>query len=327
MSRIDLQYIGPLKRGLYQRSENPLEEVWSWIARFGITEWLQRSAKMEKPWEDWGPYVVARVRQAVEFRTAARDISILTRPLPLYYSLLNLLRGFFAIAEARKLKTGHGLRFVEEDQANFFDMRAKFIDGTFTDYLDAKNIPHEKGTVITLGQAFSRIIEIGDKISPSVGPYEVFQVSAEAWLSGKVRLHFHCPPGEAAHFPTNWQKWFPKLKDLCSLDPPGTVLIVDRPAAETIGREEIVDFFHQTLEVNLSSSIDDSSWFAIRQTDPKLDLPRAACYFIGAFILSSAVRYRPESLLAISNPDSEAGWIVARFLNAAERYFPHLLLN
>ena len=28
---------------------------------------------MEKPWEGWGPYAVARVRQAVEFRTAARD--------------------------------------------------------------------------------------------------------------------------------------------------------------------------------------------------------------------------------------------------------------
>jgi hypothetical protein len=26
MTRIDLQYIGPLNRGLYQRSENPLEE-------------------------------------------------------------------------------------------------------------------------------------------------------------------------------------------------------------------------------------------------------------------------------------------------------------
>jgi hypothetical protein len=39
------------------------------------------------------------------------------------------------------------------------------------------------------------------------------------------------------------------------------------------------------------------------------------------------VRYEPDTLLAISNPDSEAGWIVTRFLNAAERYFPHLLLN
>jgi hypothetical protein len=35
--------------------------------------------------------------------------------------LLNLLRGFIALTEAREAKEGHGLSFVGEDETNFFD--------------------------------------------------------------------------------------------------------------------------------------------------------------------------------------------------------------
>jgi len=96
---------------------------------------------------------------------------------------------------------------------------AEFNNGTFTDYLDVLNNSCDQKTVITLGEGFSRIVEIGDKISPAVGLNEVFQIRLEAYHSGKVRLHFHCPPGEEALFVTSWQQWFPKLKDLCSLEP------------------------------------------------------------------------------------------------------------
>jgi hypothetical protein len=279
------------------------------------------------PWEEWGPYAAVRVRQAVEFREAARNISILTRPLPLYYSSLNLLRGFIALGQGVKpSKKSHGLTFIGENEANFFAMGAKFCDGTFTEFLKAREVPYERDTEITLGQALSRIVEIANNISPSCGPHEVFRVDVEAWYSGKIRLHFRCPPGQEEFFATDWPEWFPLIKDICSLDHTGAVLIVDKRKDAISGREGIVDFLHQNLEVNLSS-YEDPAWFAIRHRESKFNLPREALYFIGAFILSSAVRYKPESLLAISDPDSETGWIVARFLNAAERYFPHLLLN
>lgn len=223
--------------------------------------------------------------------------------------MLNLLRGFFALSEACEPKKRHGLGFVREDEANFIDMGAEFKDGTFTNYLDALTISYGHKTIVTLGQAFSRIVELAnDNISSSVGVNEVFPVRLEAYHSGKVRFHFHCPPGQESLFAAKWQHWFPKLKDLCSLDPGGKpILEVDRSKVDTASREKIVDFCHQTLELNLSS-YEDPLWFAICQTVPELNLPRAAFYFIGAFILSSAVRYKPERLLDISNPDPETGW-------------------
>jgi hypothetical protein len=56
-------------------------------------------------------------------------------------------------------------------------------------------------------------------------------------------------------------------------------------------------------------------------------LPRAAYYYIALFILASTVRYEPEMLVALVNPDSPLGWMVERFLNSAERFFPHLVLH
>jgi hypothetical protein len=309
------------------RTESPLEEVWNWISRFGITAWLQKiSPATAHSWPEWQSYSVVRVRQAVEFRAAARQSSILTKPLPLYYSLLNLMRGFFAMTQGVEPKKAHGLKFEGQNQADIFQTGARIAEGTFTDYLDALNVPHQKGTVITLHEVVLRIIETANYyVTASFGPAEIFQVGVMAYQSGKVLLYF-AGPGQEAEFRNSWQNWFPKLKEVCSLEPAGRVLLVDTNKVDTTTHESISDFCYRVLEVNLKS-FEDSSWFAIRHSTPALDLPQTGFYFIGAFILSSAVRYSPELLLKVSDPDSEYGWLIAQFLKAAERYFPHLLLH
>jgi len=324
--RIDLPWIGPFKKGPYARSERPLDEVWNWVSRFGATSWLQKNTSGSVPWEEWGPYAVARLRQAVEFRAAARQGSILTRPLPLYYALLNLLRGFYALKNDAKPKAGHGLRFEGINEPDIFQTAAEITDGTFTNYLAVLSAPNQRGTLITLHDAFSRIIETADYyVTTPLGQAEVFAVQIEAYRSGKLLLNFN-GPGPEADFRTSWQQWFPKLKDCCSLEPTGRILLVDSIKVDASTYEAVCDFCHQHLEVNLKS-YEDPTWFAIRHSRPELDLPRPAFYYIAAFILSSVVRYEPELLVDVSNPDSEQGWLIARFLDAAERYFPQLLLH
>ena len=279
------------------------------------------------PWKDWQSYSVVRVRQAVEFRAAARGGSILTRPLPLYYSLLNLVRGFLAAREGIEAKKSHGLTFLEGNQNDIFQTEAKIGKGTFTDYLDALQVPYKEGTVITLHESLLRVIETYNYyITSSLGPAEIFVVQIMAYqVSHKVLLHFHGPDQEV-DFRNSWQNWFPKLKDICSLEPTGRTLLVDTNKVDTSTYEAVCKFCDQSLEANLVS-YENPSRFAIRHSKPELDLPRPVFYLIAAFILSSVVRYKPELLLEVSNPDSEAGWLIERFLNAAERYFPQLLLN
>src|SRR5207248_10223211 len=92
MARLSLPHVGSFQEGHRIVTENPLEEVWSRIARLGITRYVRDSlastvtATAPPPWDDWGPYATIRMRQAVEFWQASRSGSLLTRPLALYYS-------------------------------------------------------------------------------------------------------------------------------------------------------------------------------------------------------------------------------------------------
>ena len=324
--RVDAPYVGPFKLGEYVRSECPLDEIWNWVSRIGITSWLQRNTSGPVPFQNWGPYAVARVRQSIELRAAARQGSILTRPLPLYYSLLNLMSGFFAIIKDAAPRNAHGLKFKGRNEPDIFQTAAEMTEGAFTDYLDALGVSHQNGTQITLQDALLRIIETAQYyISSPLGQPEVFGVRVEAFWSGKVLLHF-AGPGQEAEFRDSWQQWFPKLNDFCSQGSTGRILLVDTNKVDTGTYETVCKLCHELLKVNLKS-YEDPTWFAIRHSTPKLDLPRPALYFIGAFILSSVVRYEPELMAKVSNPDSEQGWLIARFLDAAERYFPQLLLH
>lgn len=199
-------------------------------------------------------------------------------------------------------------------------------DGTFTDYLDLLKAPRQQGTRITLYDALLRIIETANYYtSTPLGQAEVFAVHVQAFHSGKALLHFY-GPGQEVDFRTSWQQWFPKLKDYCFLEPTGRILLVDANKVDTSTYELVCKFCCEFLEVNLKS-YEDPIYFAIRHSTSTLDLPRPAFYFIAAFILSSVVRYEPELMLKVSNPDSEQGWLIARFLDAAERCFPQLLLH
>ncbi|WP_156915042.1 YaaC family protein [Rubidibacter lacunae] len=71
----------------------------------------------------------------------------------------------------------------------------------------------------------------------------------------------------------------------------------------------------------------DPIWFAPRLRGSIGSMPRESFYYLAMFILGSVARYTPELLLAVSSPKTEVGWNLERFLTAAERYFPHLMLR
>jgi len=56
-------------------------------------------------------------------------------------------------------------------------------------------------------------------------------------------------------------------------------------------------------------------------------LPRPAYYFLATYILGNVVRYAPELLADLTDPDSHLGWTIQRFLNTAERFYPQLMFH
>jgi hypothetical protein len=76
--------------------------------------------------------------QALEIRSAAQSATLLTKPLLMYYSFLNLLRGVMAVDDDLALTKGHGLKYYSGP--SLFDNAAVVNTGTFAEYLRACSV-------------------------------------------------------------------------------------------------------------------------------------------------------------------------------------------
>lgn len=322
------RYFGSFQtRGALLRSENPLEEVWSRVGRFGRAEYLQRMSGTHsaKPawWPNWGPYATIRVRQACELRQASRAGSLVTRPLPLYYAFLGVLRGFLAIEKQVIASAHHGLSY--SGQGSLLDARATVRKGTFLDYLVARNCAVGTGAEFTLGECISAIPEMAEPwVSMDRGWTHSLAVDVDARDDGTLLLRFYLPRSED-EFRASWQDWYPDLASLFTLEPTGTVLRA-KPSVDTSSESAIADILWTHLWVPLDWT-DQPVWYALRRVDPKFALPRDGYYFVALFILSNVVRYEPELLSDLLNSESDLGWLFERLLGMAERYYPQLLLH
>jgi len=306
-------------------SENPLEEVWSRIARYGAIDYLKAHLHPEKSDIDWGEhikYAIVRAKQAVEFRNSAKKTTLLTSPLALYYSFLNLTRAFLALGPEIIPSSSHGLKFIKGD--DLLSSSAKLTNGTFTEYLSAFGYQWQKGTIISLSDAFSRIIEIHqDFISIKGNVSYVVPVNVRAIDKGPIYIDLFSPYKE---FSEKWKSEFPRLKNKCVLDEDGESLIInDEIICENT--ESIMKYLNELLYPQLSYNSMINLWFLIREVEKKILFSRASYYYIAIFILGSIVRYEPELMLKVSQLDSELGWFVNRFIQKAERYFPQLKLS
>lgn len=303
-------------------SENPLEEVWSWIARYGTKDYIKNHLHPENPEIDWEAYVnygIVRAKQAVEFRNSARISTLLTKPLTLYYSFLNLTRAFLALGPEIMPTSAHGLKF--EAGESLLSSKAKLVKGTFADYLGSIGINWQKNTVISLEDALARIIEIHqDFVSLKISESYVFPVQLQVATGGPIYID---PLMPHANFPDNWETEFPALTEKCRLDEDKEGLIIeDKTICQN--HESISTYIHKILLNDLIFNHMGSPWYLIREVDNHSTLTRASYYYIAVFILGSIVRYEPELMLEVSYLDSEIGWFIDRFLNKAERFFPQL---
>ncbi len=315
---------GSYQKGMRFRSENPLEELWSHIALLATEEHLQAHSRPEETTEDWNAfirYAVVRIRQAIEFRNAAGNSSLLTKPLLLYYASLNLLRAALALRAEVKPKPAHGLHFHRK--SHILKCYATLDNGTLTDFLDAEEIPWRHGRRITLNDALARVVEIHEEYRWIRRKNSlVIPVRVVAEEDGRVLLRFF---GDLPWFRDHWQRDLPGLAGSCALEPEGNVLSVGE-GVNGQDPDAVSAFCHAHLEPDPVFR-EDAYWYAIRCVHPELVFHRIAYYAIALFVLGSTARYQPELLLRNAQPHSELGWLLERFTRAAERFFPQILYS
>jgi hypothetical protein len=321
------QYIGSFQTGLRITSENPLEEVWSRVALHGSVGLLQRTWYVALPTgqkiDPYVQYVGVRLRQAVEFREAARQTTLLTTPLSLYYSFLNLTRACICMhSEELPSRRHHGLVF--ESGRDLLSSGAKLKAGTFTDYLYEMGYSWKSGKVVTLHDALARIIEIRTDYT-TYGPESlVVPVDVDAYFSGDVILNIPQRFYDLSQNLAIWTSELPSLGGCCTVEPEGNKLEVTHRVSNY---EDVSNFCSLRLDPNLILQDFESRWYLVRQLDPDLVFPRPAYYLVALFILGSIVRYEPELMLDTVPPGSFSGWLLKRVIQAAERFFPQLMLS
>lgn len=319
-----LPFPGSFQQGSLIRSSDPLETAWRYIERLGTIDNLTRIAASKGHGAPIQRQSSLKIRQAVELRRASQGASPLTKPLLLYYSMLNLTRGMMLAYLGTLGKTGHGLTFHLGPK--LLECAAKVsLHGTFRKFAEGVGVPPSDldGKTFSLRDLFGILPELQDEFKLlQCGPSSVVTVRIESLIGGPTELHFHMPHQTESEFAARWQQDFPHLVDVCDHEGPFTLRLKVK-----LQRAPLVDeFCHWYLTHDLRKR-DDAYWSTIQLGASTPRLPREVAYFAAMFILSNISRYEPELLDDATLQLTDLGFFVRAFLDCAERFFPQLILD
>lgn len=318
-----IPYVGSFQRGALFRSSDPLETVWRRIERVGTVENLSRVAQARGHSPALGRPSSLKIRQAVELRRAARGASTLTKPLLLYYSMLNLTRGIMLAYAGSFGARSHGL--VYRGRSTLLDCCAEVGKrGTFRAFAEALGVPTGdlEGKTYSLRELFAVVPEmVSDFPLLCCGPSSVVVVTVTSFIHGPTNLSFHVPDQSAAQFANNWTQLLPWMAELCDLEGPFTLRLKVQ-----LQEPLVAEFCRRYLFHDLRWR-DTAVWYDHRAGGGVTLLQRLPAYIAAMFILSNVTRYEPEYLDDSMIQLTDLGYFLGAFLENAERFFPQLIIE
>jgi hypothetical protein len=325
MGFMNLPRIGSFQRGTFVRSSNPLEAVWRQVERAGTIDRLTALTVEKGHQPSLAREASLKIRQAIELRRAAMDTSVLTKPLLLYYSALNLVRGVaLAFAGSAGAPT-HGLSYSAG--TTLLDCKAKVQQrGTFPTFAQSMGAPAADvapGKEYTLRDLFAVIPELRTDFGLlNAGESSVVLVRIEAIVNGPTVLRFVISNETESGFQANWQQSFHWLADVCDYEGPFRL----RTKVQLEHDALISEFCHRNLMSDLRHR-EDATWFDHRVTPGVTLLHRLPAYLAALFILSNVSRYEPQLLDEPTAGLTDLGYVLTTFLENAERFVPQLVLE
>lgn len=320
----ELPYMGSFQRGKRFRSSDPLRAAWREIEKLGTVDRLSFIANQRSHSTDLARSASLKVRQAVELWKASRGSSILTRPLLLYYSILNLTRGMMLPRLGTFGEPSHGLSFTSAP--NLLDCKATVTkSGTFRRFAESLGVTGDRidGRSYTLRDLFAVLPEMhADFPLLRSGDSSVVVVAVRAIMNGPMRLFFHVSDLDEEGFAQQWETLFPWMKDDCTLDSAHTLRLKENPKDEN----EIAEFCRNRLIHDLRLR-ENAYWFDHRTGNGIALLPRLLAYIAAMHILSNVSRYEPEFLEAPTSGLNDLGFVLESFLDNCERFFPQLTVD
>jgi YaaC-like protein len=324
----DLEYVGSFQdRRFTSRTGNPLHAIWREIARIGTTDNLARTAVARGVAPSSVTTASLRFQQGIELRNAAIGAGALSRPLLLYYSCLNLLRGTLLVFNAGMGQPLHGATFKQA--ADIFACAAEIgAKGTISQMLAIFGKPSSetKGQRFTVEECLAQMTELrrdydllGFSRSRAVVPVHV-----HAFMSGRLELTYFIPSMASVEFSDGWRQLLPWFADTFELHPTKEKTLVAKAPHRSY--EVASSFCQEHLWADMHVR-EEPVWFDQLSRDGAALLPRIMPYVLFLFILSNVCRYEPEILNSVLSETSDRAFVLTEAINACERYFPQLLLS
>lgn len=320
----DVHYLGSFQRGKHLRSSDPNRAAWREVEKLGTVDRMSDIAKRRGHPESVARPASLRVRQAIELWKSSRGTSALTRPLLLYYAMLNLVRGIMLPRTGTIGERSHGLSY--QSGTDLLSCKATVTKGgTFRRHAESLGLAQDMidGRSYTLRDLLAVIPEmLSDFPLLRCGTSSVVRVLVRALMRGPIKLVFDLPDIDDERFASEWAAMFPWWKELCALDS-GTVL---RLKKDPENYDEICDLCRKHLMHDLRLR-DDAFWYDHRVGSDVVLLPRQLAYMGACYILSNVSRYEPELLDAPTSGLNDLGFVLESFLDNAERFFPQLTVE
>ena len=323
MFRVPIPLVGSFQRGRIIRSDDPLEAVWRHVERVGTIDNLSQVVASKGLPAENARIASLRIRQAVELRRASRGTTALTRPLLLYYSCLNLVRGVLLAYAGDIGGPSHGLQY--KPGPDLLSCAARVPNrGTFRKIaLDLGTKEEElKDRSFSLRDLLALVPELcGDFNLLQSGPSSIAHVRINAFINADTTLRYHIDRVSEEHFGEKWSEWFPWFTDLCEYAGDHTLRLKQRPKDDAAVSDMCSQLLHDLRWR------EDPLWYDQVQWPGVFLMSRIPSYLAALFILSNVSRYEPEYLEQCTSELTNTGYVLTSFLEHAERYFPQLMLK
>lgn len=324
MNLVKIPFFESFQAGRIFRKGDPHMAAWKHVKRVGTLDNLERIASVSQLPKNVAGIASLRIRQAIELYEASQNTSTLTRPLLLYYCVLNLVRGALLARHGESGSAAHGMRYTFGN--DLLSCKAEITkNGTFPRLIQSIWGIHAEGTKnqsITLLQILAQIPELRHEFHLiGINTPSIAEVHVEAYVQSDTDLKYIIPGVTPDEYAANWTSLLPWMSDKCKYKS-GLMLTLltqlDKP-------DEIQDFCNQNLWRDLQWR-QNPVWFDQIVRPNSTLLPRVASYLAGLYILSNVSRYEPECLMPAIESTNLA-FVIESFLDCAERNVPLLIIE
>lgn len=313
-------------RSMVITTGDQLASAWQEIARFGTVEALKRIAAATGAPDDDVVTGALRIQQSLELHNASKNTSSLTKPLLLYYTFLNLVRGILSVQRGGFGSPTHGAKFTSA--VTLLECRAILgKSGTMRRLFEVLNGKLSvEATDVSLADCLLQIPELKrnfDCIPNTKSSIAYVHVRAPI-NGGAIALRYYIDNCTDDEFAANWAALLPWHKDECVLH--NTSAFTLQTQQTYTDYSSVVNYCSRRLMTNLHIS-ESPMWFDHIQRDRQVMPHRIEPYLMALYILSNVVRYEPHLLQAAYSGPSDTGLIIDNALRCADRYVPQLLVS